>query len=322
MSTRTRRNVKDAPKSELRPLTSDPVELSNDLSPHTHTAVQQTLQRSNSRSRPELEPPSPSPLSIAATSSVKRVNYWRDHDYAVGLVQTTWADELNRSVHSNYDSDTEANGPNRECCSDAANQEMDPTCGCLAISGHLCGRLGFKRIGNMVIVKERIVQVRKADGEIIERRVFDQIIGPYWPMLFFITYPLILGVSLWSAKQAVFVPNFQPILVGAWFFFTGGLCLSLFLVSCSDPGILLKHHSPPEGESSHKWRWNDRAQSFVPRGAMYDVDCAVVVEGFDHTCPWTGTAIGKKNMRAFQAFIFFLFSSLIMDIILITSTSV
>eukprot|EP00979_Chaetoceros_neogracilis_P014316 scaffold4566_cov286-Chaetoceros_neogracile.AAC.1 len=314
----TRRNVKDAPKSELRPLTSDPIELSEDLSPHTSTLE---IHRSN-RSRPDLAPPIASPLSIAATSSVKRVNHWRGHDYAVGLVHPTWADELNHSVHSNCDSDTEANGPNRECCSDAGNREMDPTCGCLLISGHVCGRLGFKRIGNMIIVKERTAQVRKADGETVERQVFDQIIGPYWPMLFFVTYPLIMGVSLWTAKQAVFVPNFNPILIGVWLLFTGGLCLSLFLVSCKDPGILLKHHSSPEGETNPKWRWNDRAQSYVPRGAIYDDDCAVVVEEFDHTCPWTGTAIGKKNMLAFQAFIFFLFSSLIMDIILITSTSI
>jgi Uncharacterized protein containing DHHC-type Zn finger len=45
------------------------------------------------------------------------------------------------------------------------------------------------------------------------------------------------------------------------------------------------------------------------------------VEEFDHTCPWTGTAIGKKNMAAFQAFIFFVFSCLIMDVILLTSSS-
>jgi len=43
---------------------------------------------------------------------------------------------------------------------------------------------------------------------------------------------------------------------------------------------------------------------------------------FDHTCPWTGTAIGKKNMPAFQAFIFFLFACLIMDIALITAAAV
>ena len=31
-------------------------------------------------------------------------------------------------------------------------------------------------------------------------------------------------------------------------------------------------------------------------------DCGVVIEEFDHVCPWTGTAIGKRNMGAFKTF--------------------
>eukprot|EP00558_Chaetoceros_sp_UNC1202_P001963 CAMPEP_0197260222 /NCGR_PEP_ID=MMETSP1429-20130617/83923_1 /TAXON_ID=49237 /ORGANISM="Chaetoceros sp., Strain UNC1202" /LENGTH=80 /DNA_ID=CAMNT_0042724457 /DNA_START=478 /DNA_END=720 /DNA_ORIENTATION=- len=78
----------------------------------------------------------------------------------------------------------------------------------------------------------------------------------------------------------------------------------------------------PEGASAARWRWNDQVQSFIPRGSYYDPDCAVVVEEFDHTCPWTGTAIGKANMTAFQMFIGLLFTCLIMDIILLTSASI
>ena len=29
----------------------------------------------------------------------------------------------------------------------------------------------------------------------------------------------------------------------------------------------------------------------------------MVVAEFDHTCPWTGTAIGRGNMRAFTTFV-------------------
>ena len=151
-------------KTELKPLKSDPEELIADISP-----------------------PSPSPLSIEPGSRSYRVNHWRNHPYAVGLVEPTWADEMNRSIHSDCDSDMEANGPNREPCSDATNAEMDPTCGCLAVSGYVCGRLGYKRIGNMVILKERAVDDKSGKTE------FEYIIGPYWPMLFFVTYPLILG---------------------------------------------------------------------------------------------------------------------------------
>ena len=36
------------------------------------------------------------------------------------------------------------------------------------------------------------------------------------------------------------------------------------------------------------------------------------------SCPWTGTAIGKKNMPAFQAFIALLFTCVVMDVLLIS----
>lgn len=248
----------------------------------------------------------PSPLSIAANSKVHRVNHWRNNPYAVGLVHPTWADEL-KNVE--YDSDSEANGPNRGCCADSMETEMDPTCGCLAISGTVCGRAGFKRIGNMIVISE-------VNGEI------RFIVGPYWPMLCFVTYPLILGVSGLTASSVIFENKFQPLIVCVWMLLTFGLCFSLFMVSCRDPGILKKHASIPDGQSSGKWRWEDRVQSYIPRGSMYDTDCAVAVEDFDHTCPWTGTAIGKKNMPAFQAFIALLFICLIMDIILLTTASV
>lgn len=41
----------------------------------------------------------------------------------------------------------------------------------------------------------------------------------------------------------------------------------------------------------------------------------VVVDEFDHTCPWTGTAIGSKNIRAFHAFIYSVYGLLICDVV-------
>jgi hypothetical protein len=35
---------------------------------------------------------------------------------------------------------------------------------------------------------------------------------------------------------------------------------------------------------------------------MYCQPAAVVIEGYDHMCPWTGTAIGKGNLNYFWAF--------------------
>jgi hypothetical protein len=141
-------------------------------------------------------------------------------------------------------------------------------------------------------------------------------------MLMFVTYPLILGVSLATAIKAIFVPNQNKALIISWCILTFGLCYALFSVGFRDPGILPKYKTAPKSNGAGRWRWNDRAQTFKPPLSMYDPDCAVVIEEFDHTCPWTGTGIGKKNMPAFQSFIGLVFTCLIMDIILLTTSSI
>lgn len=44
----------------------------------------------------------------------------------------------------------------------------------------------------------------------------------------------------------------------------------------------------------------------------------IVDSFFVQRCPWTGTAIGKKNMLAFQCFVTLVFVCLVFDIILLT----
>mmetsp|Transcript_21876 Transcript_21876/g.62345 ORF Transcript_21876/g.62345 Transcript_21876/m.62345 type:complete len:187 (-) Transcript_21876:277-837(-) len=66
--------------------------------------------------------------------------------------------------------------------------------------------------------------------------------------------------------------------------------------------VMYRYDERPEGEEGQDWRWNDQAQTYRPKEARYDPECGVVVEGFDHTCPWTGTAIGSRNMFWFRIF--------------------
>eukprot|EP00520_Triparma_pacifica_P005101 CAMPEP_0118657624 /NCGR_PEP_ID=MMETSP0785-20121206/14121_1 /TAXON_ID=91992 /ORGANISM="Bolidomonas pacifica, Strain CCMP 1866" /LENGTH=84 /DNA_ID=CAMNT_0006550561 /DNA_START=146 /DNA_END=397 /DNA_ORIENTATION=- len=75
--------------------------------------------------------------------------------------------------------------------------------------------------------------------------------------------------------------------------------VSLYFTGCRDPGILPRHEVQPDSS----WRWNDQAKTYRPPRAYYDDECGVVIEEFDHTCPWTGTGIGKKNMSAFKVFV-------------------
>jgi len=309
----SRKDATQLSKSELQPLTEE--EVRNDLMNSTSTS-------SSSSSSNSTSAPPPISLQIDQSNSYK-VKYWKNHPYAVGCVEPTWSHSMDRSNDSQYDEEKNTSVPQKSCCSNASSEEVDPTCGCLFLSKHTCGRFGMRRIGNMVILKEgKIVDDGNVQEGIVPRRSIDCIVGPYWPMLCFVTFPLILFVSGLTACKAVFVHGSNPLLAFAWSCLTFGLCYSLYSVATSDPGILPKHTTPPDGANNRTWFWNDRSQSFIPRGAYFDPDCAVVVVDFDHTCPWTGTAIGKGNMPYFQAFIVFLFICLIMDVILLTSSSI
>ena len=67
-----------------------------------------------------------------------------------------------------------------------------------------------------------------------------------------------------------------------WAVLTLGLIFALAMTAFRDPGILPRYENPPP-QSENAWRWSDRALSYRPRGAFYDSDTAVIVEGFDHT---------------------------------------
>ena len=282
-----------------------------------------------------------------------RLRHWHESEYAAGLVECTWSDEL------------EASRQRGCCCSDRHEmnqmfqEEMDPGCGCNYLSAVVCSRLGAGRIGNMAVLKERYVLVEaddddddddtnedvNQDGEgvvgqeqmdgfvedeedglhkrnnsshsndgdknnnatsakstkkrMIRKREIDLIVGPFWPMLIFITYPLIFGVSgltLWKA-----IPG-QPIYIQlGWATLTFLLIRALFNTGFRDPGIINRHKNPPPvnnddveeqvkrrigfrwGNEEGPWRWSDQTQSYRPRNSMYCPDCKVIIEEFDHT---------------------------------------
>lgn len=142
-------------------------------------------------------------------------------------------------------------------------------------------------------------------------------LNQYWPMLFCVTFPLIFFVS--GLTLVTRIPTTRPLIVLAWLVCTVGLIASLSLTAFRDPGILPRYEKPPATSSKPvSWRWSDRTHSYRPRGAFYDPDTGVIVEEFDHTCPWTSTAIGKKNMGSFQCFVGLVFVCLIFDIALLT----
>lgn len=137
------------------------------------------------------------------------------------------------------------------------------------------------------------------------------VVGPFWPCLVFVTFPMIICVSIFSA--AGFIPICPPWVVALWAICTTVLMLSLCLTGCTDPGIVRRVVSDaPEG-----WIWSDQAQSFRPPRSRYDSDCGVVIEEFDHTCPWTGTGIGRRNMPFFSTFVSFVCICIIINMLVV-----
>ena len=78
------------------------------------------------------------------------------------------------------------------------------------------------------------------------------------------------------------IPGKHPLIVLVWAVCTIGLIYALAMTAFRDPGILPRYERPP-APNDNSWRWSDRAHSFKPRGAFYDPDTGIIVEGFDHT---------------------------------------
>lgn len=217
------------------------------------------------------------PLSIEdryeEEKKMAKIKHWKESPYAVGAVGVTWEDEC---------------VTDRGCCEQCCSEEVDANC-CICCSGYFCGKLGAGRVGNMAVLKQsmewvELVEVDEETGSETTRKYqrpkLDCVVGPFWPMLMCVTYPLIIGVSLWTALVAM--PGKSILWQAIWSALTFGLIYALAKTACTDPGILYRHAKPPP-QDENSWRWSDQGQSYRPRGAYYDTDCAVVVEDFDHT---------------------------------------
>jgi hypothetical protein len=207
----------------------------------------------------------------ASSKRMRRLKLWKESPFAVGLTEPTWMEERYRDHYS----------------SDIPPDES----GCLCMSAYVCPWFGASRVGNMAVLKtsqEWVEEVEHPDaadpsGPPTVRRFsrprLDVVVGPYWPMLFFVTYPLILGVSAWTLVSGILRPGTSLVLQFLWTVCTLGLIVALTRTACRDPGILYRQRQPKDAT----WRWSDQADTYRPRHAWYDMDTAVMVEGFDHT---------------------------------------
>jgi len=220
-----------------------------------------------------------------------KIRHWKDSEFAVGCVNVTWEDDR-PSWWCNHTPDESVTVDRK-----------------LALSAIVCGCLGAKRVGNMAILAQSTESVIEDicdpnTGAMTtrsrERPKLLWVIGPYWSVNLFITFPLIFGVSGWICYSRILDSNLAVIIT--WSIGTFLMVFSLCMISCRNPGILYRHPQIPGGAQGD-WRWNDQARTYRPASARFDSECQVVVEGFDHTCPWTGTAIGSRNMFWFKIFV-------------------
>lgn len=157
-------------------------------------ALKPALQENNDMEENESEM---APLSVEEECQkerhILRVRRWKESPFAVGLTESNWMDERSRPLKP-----TSTYGE--------ADMEPDHS-GCLCCSAKVCPMLGASRVGNMIVLRqsqnwteEEVVD--EETGELVKLKVsrpsLDIVVGPYWPMLVFVTYPLILGVSVWT----------------------------------------------------------------------------------------------------------------------------
>lgn len=198
-----------------------------------------------------------------------KLRHWEQSPFAVGCVNVTWQDD-------------------RKWCRPKRSQQLERNSQ-VCCSAYVCGCLGAGRVGNLAILAqttEMYDHVEIVNEETGESRTTKRkrpkllwVLGPFWPVNFFLTYPLILGVSFWTGWRNL--PGAHMVVIVTWSACTALLVFSLAMVACRNPGVLHRHSERPP--NCDDWKWNDQAKTYRPLKARFDPECQVVVEGFDHT---------------------------------------
>lgn len=145
-----------------------------------------------------------------------------------------------------------------------------------------CGRV--RKIGNIYVLTEWTT----ADGK--KRRL---VLGPYWH---FLLVTIIVVASVCVMVYGFVVPVDCKIERVVGLTLTVLTLTSLLCTALNDPGIFPRY-SKPLGPS---WTFSEYAQSHRPPGVIFCQQCQVLIEDYNHFCPWSGIVIGKGNEVYFQ----------------------
>lgn len=205
---------------------------------------------------------------------------WQRSPFAVGPTKATWAEE------------------NVDCCTLYRSIMSRSKHVHLHFTAFLCSRTGAGRVGNMVVVWQRTA----ANQARVQTPRLVLVLGPFWMVCCFVTLPFFLAFSL-----TVFfcrIANKPCVgLLAPWILIQALVLVALLFVSCRDPGILERRNERLVDDYGQPYAWSSQAHTFRPLSSRYDPECGAVIDEFHHTCPWVGTAIGRRNRFAFVAFV-------------------
>jgi hypothetical protein len=137
-----------------------------------------------------------------------------------------------------------------------------------------CSWLERYKIGNMHVLAAH-------DGAPIV------IVGSWWPFCIFVTVPTILIPAI-LVFYFLIIPEGPTWMIPLYAVSVAITLIGLCGVSCRNPGLVERTTNIDNDDKKKDWMWNDRVKSFRPRGALYCESNDIVVEKYDHVCPWTG----------------------------------
>ncbi|GLD97778.1 hypothetical protein PINS_up006475 [Pythium insidiosum] len=138
------------------------------------------------------------------------------------------------------------------------------------------------------------------------------VVGPHWWLMaltWTVFFSSALLVTTLTVSEAGIGEAWMGIVLSA-------ACLLMYaLVGCTNPGIIEPLLEPVDDT----YTYCDHCESYRPPSALHCFDCRVCIEEYDHHCPWTGKCIGKRNVRYFYAWLFFLVLAFVYEMIEFTT---
>merc|ERR1712216_623780 len=113
------------------------------------------------------------------------------------------------------------------------------------------------------------------------------VLGPYWH---FLLITLIVMSTITALIYASVLPRHLTVERSVGLGLSVLALVALMCTAMSDPGIYPRHSKPLEDS----WTYSEYAQSYRPAGVIYCQQCQVLIEEYNHFCPWSGIVIGRE----------------------------